>query len=83
MDEERTKRLNKVKIRIMEAAKHELESGDISAMETLAVLSYCVGQCIALQDMTKVTPKMAMDLVSKNIQIGNMDAVIKRPRPQG
>ncbi len=83
MDEERIQRLNAVKLRIMNAAQEELERGDVTAMEMLAVLAYCTGQCIALQDMLNITPEMAMDLVLKNIQAGNMEIIINHPRPQG
>jgi len=49
--------------------------GDLSAMEVLAIVSQLVGNLIALQDQTKVTPEMAMKLVSQNIQEGNLQAV--------
>ena len=83
MDEKRIQRLNAVKIKVIQAARAELDKGDISAMEVLAVLAYCVGQCIALQDMTKVTSEMAMELVAQNIEAGNMDVLIRLPRPKG
>lgn len=47
----------------------------ISAMEMLAVTSQLVGNLIALQDQTKITPQMAMDVVSTNIEIGNREMI--------
>lgn len=47
----------------------------LSASAMLAVASQFVGNLIALQDQTKVTPKMAMELVARNIEIGNAAAI--------
>ena len=43
--------------------------------EILAVVAYTVGQLIALQDQRKITPAMALALVSDNIEAGNADAI--------
>lgn len=43
--------------------------------EMLAVASYFVGQLIALQDQRKLTPAMAMQIVSSNIEAGNQQAM--------
>ncbi len=67
----------------MMAAKEELKNGDTTAIEILAVLAHCTGACIALQDMTWVTPEIAMEVVLNNIQAGNLAAVKRAPRPQG
>lgn len=83
MCEDRTQRLNEIKGRLMDAVNDELKAGEASTMEVLAVLAYSVGQCIALQDMTKVTPQIAMDMVLRNIAAGNMDIVKNHPRPKG
>jgi hypothetical protein len=48
----------------------------LQADELLAVMSHCVGQLIALQDQRKMTPAMAMDLVSSNIEQGNREVVL-------
>lgn len=48
---------------------------DLSAEELLAVAAAFVGQMIALQDQTKITPEQAMDLVARNIEAGNMAAI--------
>ncbi len=47
----------------------------LSASAMLAVASQFVGNLIALQDQTKVSPAMAMDLVARNIEIGNAAAI--------
>jgi hypothetical protein len=47
----------------------------LGAMEVLAVLAHLVGQAIALQDPRTVTPAMAMDLVSANLQRGNQEVI--------
>lgn len=52
-------------------AKHP----QLSAMELLALASQMVGNLIALQDQTKVTPDMAMLVVRENIEIGNATAI--------
>lgn len=43
----------------------------LKAEELLAVASYFVGQLIALQDQRKMTPSLAMQIVSVNIEAGN------------
>jgi hypothetical protein len=47
----------------------------LTAMEILALLSYTVGQAIAFQDQTKYSAYQCMDVVSKNIEKGNYDAI--------
>lgn len=44
---------------------------DAPAHEILAVVSYTVGQLVALQDQTSMTPQMAMQIVATNIEAGN------------
>jgi hypothetical protein len=43
--------------------------------EQLAILSYTIGQMIALQDQRSMTGEQAMMLVSQNITQGNEDAI--------
>jgi hypothetical protein len=63
-----------------EAFKNDLvamlrkHAGDLSAPEMLALISYLVGQVIALQDGNTMTREQALELVSKNIEQGNKDA---------
>lgn len=48
---------------------------DLSAQEMLAVASQFVGNLIAMQDQTKMTPAQALAMVGANIEIGNAVAV--------
>lgn len=47
----------------------------MSAQEMLAVSAHLVGTIIAFQDQREVTPSMAMELVSQNIEAGNAAAL--------
>jgi hypothetical protein len=49
----------------------------------LAIASQFVGQLIALQDQRKITPDMAMQIVSENIEIGNRAALMTLTKPEG
>lgn len=48
---------------------------NITAMEMLAVTSQLVGNLIAMQDQTKISPQMALEVVSINLEIGNREVV--------
>lgn len=50
-------------------------SGAMPAEEMLAVASYTVGQMLAMQDQSRFTGPMCMEIVARNIQAGNDDAV--------
>lgn len=52
-----------------------LKAHDLQSMEMLALMSYTVGQLVALQDQRKVTPAMAMELVASNLELGNAHAI--------
>ncbi len=43
--------------------------------EIVAVLSYTVGQTVALCDQRKFTPEMMMQLIETNLEMGNAHAV--------
>jgi len=47
----------------------------LSAADMLALVSHLVGQLIALQDQRTMTPAMAMQIVSSNIECGNREAI--------
>ena len=55
----------------------------LSSMEMLALASYTVGQLIALQDQTKITPDMALSCVSMNIELGNAHVIQGLLNPLG
>lgn len=43
----------------------------LTAQELLAVTSNLVGSIIACQDQSNMTPRAAMEIVTRNIEIGN------------
>lgn len=47
----------------------------MAADEVLAMVSYLVGQLLALQDQRHYTVEIAMQLVMRNIEAGNVDAI--------
>jgi hypothetical protein len=51
------------------------ERAGIDPLEILAVLSKFSGRLIACLDPTKVTPDMAMKVVSMNLEAGNHEMV--------
>ena len=53
-------------------AKH---AGALDAYEILAVAANMLGKLVALQDQRKITPKMAMELVVRNIEHGNQQVL--------
>lgn len=50
-------------------------AGTMTGLELLAIAANMVGKLIALQDQRTVTPALAMEVVSKNIEIGNEQAI--------
>lgn len=49
-------------------------AGHLQAQEMLAIAANMVGKIIALQDQRTMTPAMAMEIVARNIEIGNEQA---------
>lgn len=47
----------------------------MTALELLAVAANMVGKLVALQDQRRTSPALAMEVVAKNIEIGNRQAV--------
>lgn len=50
-------------------------TGHLDSSEMLAVASYTVGQMVAMMDQRKFTPDAVMELVAKNIEAGNAQAI--------
>lgn len=50
-------------------------AGALDASEMMALAAYTVGQIMAMQDARKWSPAAAMDLVAKNIELGNAQAI--------
>lgn len=58
-------------------------AGHLPAHEMLAVSAHIVGQIIAFQDQITMSPAMAMDLVSRNIEQGNAEAIAGLQKTRG
>ena len=55
----------------------------LSAMELLAVASNMLGKLVALQDQRKVTPDKAMEVVARNLELGNQQALAEVRNSRG
>ncbi len=62
-------RHKQIRDRILETIRKDM--GDMKAEEILAIVSYTVGQLVALLDQRKFTSDMAMQIVAANIEAGN------------
>lgn len=58
-------------------------AGELDAKEMLALSAHLVGQIVAMQDQRTVTPDMAMQIVSSNIEAGNAEALSEIASPRG
>jgi hypothetical protein len=58
----------------MEAAVKE-HGATLDAVEILALLCHLVGQVVALQDQNRYTSTQIMELVGRNIEQGNSEAL--------
>lgn len=47
----------------------------LTPLEILAIAANMVGKLVAMQDQRKVTPEMAMQVVSLNIEAGNKTVI--------
>ncbi len=50
-------------------------SGALDASEMMALAAYTTGQIMAMQDARKWSPDLAMELVARNIEEGNAQAI--------
>lgn len=50
-------------------------AGALDASEMMALAAYTTGQIMAMQDARKWTASMAMEVVAKNIELGNAQAI--------
>ena len=50
-------------------------AGDLDAKEMLAISAHLVGQIIAMQDQRTITRSIALEIVTRNIEAGNMQAM--------
>jgi hypothetical protein len=70
-----SERHEKLRTALLDLLKAELAKGDVPADEVLALMSYVVGQLVAMQNQRLYTPDAAMHLVNVNLLQGNADAV--------
>lgn len=50
-------------------------AGSLDASEMMALAAYTTGQIMAMQDARKWSSAMAMEIVAKNIEAGNAQAI--------
>jgi len=50
-------------------------AGALDASEMMALCAYTTGQILAMQDALKWTPAAAMEIIAKNIEAGNAQAI--------
>jgi hypothetical protein len=58
-------------------------SGDLPADQMLAMASHMVGQILAMQDQRVMTPDMALEIVSLNIEAGNAEMIENVAKTKG
>ncbi len=68
-------RLGEVKARIMSSIKDEIESGEASKVEVLALMAHVTGMCAAMQDQREISGDRAMEIIGMNIEAGNKSAI--------
>ena len=55
----------------------------LTALEILAIASNMVGKIIAMQDQRTVSTEMAMEIVNRNIELGNAQIISRIHQTQG
>ena len=75
MTPEREKKLMQAKDAIAGEMKGWCDRFDLTAPELLALCAYMTGACIANQDQRTMTSEKAMEIVSRNIEVGNASAI--------
>jgi len=56
---------------------------DLSAIEMLAVAANMLGKLVAMQDQRTTTPEQAMEIVARNMALGNTQAVAELMKSEG
>ncbi len=75
MNKAKEVRITKIRNRMMTALQDELKSGDITALELLAVMAYTTGACVAMQDKAEVSIELAHQIITHNIESGNLQCI--------
>lgn len=55
----------------------------VTSIELLAIAANMLGKLIALQDQRMITPAVALEIVSKNIELGNEQALREVSQSRG
>lgn len=50
-------------------------AGHLDASEMMALCAYTTGQLVAMQDARKWSPEAAMEIVARNVESGNQQAI--------
>ena len=58
-------------------------AGSLDALDVLAIASNVVGKLVAMQDQRTVSNQMAMEVVLKNIELGNQQAIAQLMQSKG
>jgi len=58
-------------------------AGHLDKKEMLALAAHLVGQIIAMQDQRTMRPDMAMEIVARNIEVGNAEVLANLSKSQG
>lgn len=58
-------------------------SGKLPAIEMLALSAHLVGQLAAMQDRRILNSDQVLDIISKNAQLGNREAIDNLMNPRG
>lgn len=55
----------------------------LSGLELLAIVANMIGKMVAMQDQRTVTPEMAMEIVARNIEVGNQQVIDLLAKSEG
>lgn len=68
---------------VCDLLKKYSEQFNMSQQELLAITAHLVGQVVAFQDQRVTTPEMALQIVERNIKLGNDEAFASVLRTEG
>lgn len=58
-------------------------AGELDAKDMLALSAHLVGQILAMQDQRSMTPANGMEIIARNIEVGNAEAIAEVNSPAG
>lgn len=73
----------------MEAFRNDMldvlrkHAGALDASDMMALAAYTTGQILAMQDARQWTPALAMEVIAKNIEAGNAQAIVESAKWMG